>query len=100
LRRYFEQVATAPVSVVDHEFHVEFMELSSTESDYLPYRHAAGPDLEIPIANFTNIPNIDESGTVTNTDAAHRRAAQWIQASCDPTYQMDPPLQSWETELT
>jgi transposase len=67
--------------------------------DYLPHRHAAGPDLEIPITIFTNILNIDENGTVTNTDAAHRRAAQWIRASCDPTYQIDPPLQPWETEL-
>jgi putative transposase len=39
-------------------------------------------------------------GTVTNTDAAHHRAAQWIRARCDPTYQIDPPLQPWETELT
>ena len=27
--------------------------------------------------------NIDEHGTVTNTDAAHQRAAQWIRARCD-----------------
>jgi hypothetical protein len=68
--------------------------------DYLPHRHTAAPDLEIPIAIFTNVLDIDDNGTVTNTDAAHHRAAQWIRARCDPTYQIDPPLQPWETELT
>jgi len=70
--------------------------------DYRPYLHTAGPDLEMPIAIFTNTLNIDENNTVTNTvtntDTAHRRAAQWIRARCDPTYQIDPPLQPWETE--
>jgi hypothetical protein len=68
--------------------------------DYLPSGHAAGAELEIPIVIFTNILNIDENGTVTNTDAAHHRAAQWIRARMDPAYQIDPPLQPWETELT
>jgi hypothetical protein len=68
--------------------------------DYLPYRHDAGPDLEIPIAIFINILNIDKKGTATNTAAAHHRAAQWIRARRDPTCQIHPPLQPWETELT
>jgi hypothetical protein len=50
-------------------------------------------------AIFTNVLDIDENGLVTNADAAHRRAAQWIRARYDPSYRIDPPLQAWETEL-
>ncbi|WP_457784811.1 DUF7677 family protein [Streptomyces mirabilis] len=27
------------------------------------------------------------------------RVAQWIRRYCDPTYEVEPPFQAWETEL-
>lgn len=69
-------------------------------TDYLPYLNDPGSELEMAFAIFTNVLDINENGLVTNTDAAHRRAAQWIRARCDPSYRIDPPLQAWETELT
>jgi hypothetical protein len=68
--------------------------------DYQPYLNDLGSELEMAFAIFTNVLDINENGLVTNTDAAHRRAAQWIRARHDPSYRIDPPLQTWETELT
>jgi hypothetical protein len=68
--------------------------------DYRPYLTDPGSELEITFAIFTNVLDIDENGLVTNADAAHHRAAQWIRARHDPSYRIDPPLQAWETELT
>jgi hypothetical protein len=52
------------------------------------------------LAILINVLDIDQNGLVTNTDAAHHRAAQWIRARCDLSYRIDPPLQAWETDLT
>ncbi|WP_433376130.1 DUF7677 family protein [Dactylosporangium sp. CA-152071] len=68
--------------------------------DYRPYLTDPGSELEMTFAIFTNVLDIDANGLVTNTDAAHHRAAQWIRARHDPSYRIDPPLQAWETELT
>jgi hypothetical protein len=68
--------------------------------DHRSYLNNPGPELEMAFAIFTNVLHIDDNGLVTNTDAAHHRAAQWILARYDPSYRIDPPLQAWETELT
>ena len=48
---------------------------------------------------FTNILEINEKGVVTNAGLAQERAAQWIRRYCDPSYDVEPPFEPWETEL-
>lgn len=67
--------------------------------DYRPHLIESGPQLEMAFAIFTNVLAADHEGHVTHQDQAQRRAAQWIRAYCSPGYQIEPPLQDWETEL-
>jgi len=68
--------------------------------DHRSYLNDPGSELEMAFAIFINVLDVNDKGLVTNADAAHRRAAQWIRARYDPSYRIDPPLQAWETELT
>jgi hypothetical protein len=70
--------------------------------DDIDYRSALmqfGSPLEMVFTIFTNVLEVDEAGQVTNADLAQQRAAQWIRHYCDPSYEIDPPFQRWETEL-
>jgi hypothetical protein len=55
--------------------------------------------LEATLAIFSNVLRFDETGQVLNAKHAERRAAQWIRSYVDPNYVIEPPLESWETEL-
>lgn len=67
--------------------------------DYRPALMQFGSPLEMVFTIFTNVLEVDETGTVTNDGHAQQRAAQWIRHYCDPSYEVDPPFQPWETEL-
>jgi hypothetical protein len=69
------------------------------EIDYRPALVQYGSALEQVFAIFANVLQIDESGQVINDGDATYRAAQWIRSYCDPDYQVEPPFQTWETEL-
>lgn len=67
--------------------------------DYRPALLEDGSALEMVFTIFTNVLEVDETGKVANHGLAQRRAAQWIRSYCDPSYEIEPPLQEWETEL-
>lgn len=67
--------------------------------DYRPQLMAFGSSLEQVFAIFANVLEVDESGEVLNQGDAQFRAAQWVRLHCDPTYQVVPPFEPWETEL-
>lgn len=67
--------------------------------DYRPALFQFGSALEQIFAIYGNVLEVDESGSVLNDGEAQYRAAQWIRAYCDPSYQVDPPFRTWETEL-
>ncbi|WP_455357378.1 DUF7677 family protein [Streptomyces sp. SYSU K217416] len=58
-----------------------------------------GSDLEMVFAIFTNVLEVDEHGQTLNDGDAQYRAAQWVRRRCDPSYQVEPPFEAWETEL-
>lgn len=55
--------------------------------------------LELTYAIFANVLELDADGDVLNAKHAERRAAQWIRRYVDPSYQVDPPFEDWETAL-
>jgi hypothetical protein len=67
--------------------------------DYRPALMEQGSALEMVFTIFTNVLQANEAGKVTNHHLAQRRAAQWIRSYCDPSYEINPPLQDWETHL-
>jgi hypothetical protein len=67
--------------------------------DYRPALMQFGSALEMVFTIFTNVLEVDEEGKVTNAGLATERAAQWIRRYCDPSYQVEPPFEPWETEL-
>ncbi|MBP0457971.1 DUF7677 family protein [Streptomyces montanisoli] len=58
-----------------------------------------GSSLEQVFAIYGNVLEVDGNGEVLNDGDAQYRAAQWIRRHCDPTYEVEPPFQAWETEL-
>ncbi|MFF2847528.1 hypothetical protein ACFVT5_14540 [Streptomyces sp. NPDC058001] len=67
--------------------------------DYRPTLFQFGSPLEQVFAIYGNVLQVDTNGEVLNDGDAQYRAAQWIRSCCDPTYEVEPPFQSWETEL-
>ncbi|NEA38550.1 hypothetical protein [Streptomyces sp. SID11385] len=67
--------------------------------DYRPSLFEFGSPLEQVFAIYCNVLEIGADGEVLNDGDAQYRAAQWIRRYCDPTYQVEPPFQAWETEL-
>lgn len=67
--------------------------------DYRPSLMAFGSTLEQVFAVYANVLCVDENGETLNDGDAEYRAAQWIRAHCDPSYQAEPPFEPWETEL-
>lgn len=67
--------------------------------DYRPALLQDSSILEMVIAVFTNLLEVDDDGAPLNEVAATHRAAQWVRQYFDPTYVVDPPLEPWETEL-
>ncbi|MDT0380148.1 hypothetical protein RM572_15410 [Streptomyces sp. DSM 42041] len=67
--------------------------------DYRPRLMAFGSTLEQVFALYANVLCVNEHGEVLNAGDAEYRAAQWIRAHCDPSYEVEPPFAPWETEL-
>ncbi|WP_425424370.1 DUF7677 family protein [Streptomyces lushanensis] len=67
--------------------------------DYRPALFEFGSSLEQVFAIYGNVLEVDANGNVLNDEDAQHRAAQWIRRCCDPSYQVEPPFQAWETEL-
>ncbi|WP_234319216.1 DUF7677 family protein [Streptomyces sp. NRRL S-237] len=67
--------------------------------DYREHLFTYGSDLEMVIAVFTNVLEVDDHGRTLNDGDAQYRAAQWIRGRCDPEYRVEPPFEAWETEL-
>jgi hypothetical protein len=55
--------------------------------------------LEMIFAIFANTLEVDESGKVLNSGHPEMRASQYIRTRFDPDYVVEPPFESWETEL-
>jgi hypothetical protein len=55
--------------------------------------------LEMALAIFANVIELDENGVPTNAKYAEHRAAQYIRAYCDPSYEITPALEQWEMQL-
>jgi hypothetical protein len=55
--------------------------------------------MEEAYAIFANVIEFDEAGVPTNAKYEEFRAAQTIRRWCDPTYQVVPPFEAWETAL-
>jgi len=55
--------------------------------------------LEKTYAIFANVIEMDDGGNVLNAKYAERRAAQWLRSYIDPTFEVTPPLEGWETYL-
>ncbi len=67
--------------------------------DHRPVLFQFGSSLEEVFAIYANALEVDADGAVLNDGDAQYRAAQWIRRACDPTYEVEPPFQAWETEL-
>jgi hypothetical protein len=55
--------------------------------------------LELVYAIFANVLELGADGEVLNASHAQHRAAQWIRSYVDPSYRIEPALESWETAL-
>lgn len=65
--------------------------------DYRPVLMEEGSAAEQAAAIFCNVLELTAGGSPVNANEAEIRAAQYIRAYCDKTYQVDPPFQNWET---
>jgi len=42
---------------------------------------------------------MDSEGNVLNFTYAQARATDYLRSYCDPSFEVTPPLEDWETEL-
>ncbi|MOA38430.1 hypothetical protein D3C78_1601150 [compost metagenome] len=42
---------------------------------------------------------LDENGQVLNAKYAEKRATDYLRSYCDSSFIVDPPYETWETEL-
>lgn len=66
--------------------------------DYRPVLMEEGSAAEQAAAIFCNVLELDEDGNPVNANKAEARAAQYIRAYCDMTYEVDPPFEDWELD--
>lgn len=57
-----------------------------------------GSAAEQATAIFCNVLELDIDGSPVNANEAEIRAAQYIRAYCDRTYEVDPPFEDWEID--
>ena len=50
-------------------------------------------------AIFANVLELDASGQVLNNTYAQRRATDYLRGYFDPTFEIAPPYEDWETTL-
>jgi hypothetical protein len=55
--------------------------------------------MEEAYAIFVNVLEFDEAGVPVNAKYAEFRASQTIRRWCDPSYEVVPPFEGWETAL-
>ncbi|HEY4286371.1 MAG TPA: hypothetical protein VGN00_04665 [Puia sp.] len=67
--------------------------------DYLSLYGQEPSAIEQVYAIFVNVIELDENGTVLNAQYAQRRATAYLRAYCDPTYEVSPAYEDWETAL-
>lgn len=67
--------------------------------DYLSLYGQEPSAIEQVYAIFVNVIELDEKGTVLNAQYAQKRAIDYLLAYCDPTYEVTPAYEDWETAL-
>jgi hypothetical protein len=67
-------------------------------TDYQTVLMEEGSAAEQACAIFCNVLELDAEGRPVNANEAEMRAAQYIRAYCDESYEVDPPFEAWETE--
>jgi hypothetical protein len=67
--------------------------------DYLSLYGEEPSAIEQAYAIFVNVIELDENGTVLNAQHAQKRATDYLRAYCDPTYEVTPAYEDWETAL-
>ncbi len=55
--------------------------------------------IEMVFAIFANVIEMDDQGNVLNFTYAQKRATDYLRSYCDPSFEVTPPLEDWETEL-
>lgn len=66
--------------------------------DYQPVLMEEGSAAEQAAAIFCNVLELDPDGSPVNANEAEFRAAQYIRAYCDRSYEVDPPFEGWELD--
>jgi len=66
--------------------------------DYCPVLMEEGSAAEQAAAIFCNVLELDTDGSPVNANEAEIRAAQYIRAYCDSTYEVNPPFEDWELD--
>ena len=66
--------------------------------DYRPVLMEEGSASEQATAIFCNVLELDTDGSPVNANEAEVRAAQYIRAHCDQSYEVDPPFEAWELD--
>jgi hypothetical protein len=67
--------------------------------DYLSLYGTEPSAIEQVYAIFVNVLELDENGQVLNARHAQKRATDYLRAYCDPSFEVDPPYEDWETKL-
>jgi hypothetical protein len=66
--------------------------------DYRLVLMEEGSTAEQATAIFCNVLELDTDGSPVNANEAEVRAAQYIRAYCDQSYEVDPPFEAWELD--
>lgn len=69
------------------------------EIDYIADMKEESSFIETAYEVFINNIEMDENGRVLNYKYAEKRAAQYIRRWYEPDYTVEPPFETWETEL-
>ena len=67
--------------------------------DYLSLYGNEPSAIEMTFAIFANVIELDEDGQVLNAKYAEERATNYLRSYCTPGYEVEPPLEEWETRL-
>lgn len=67
--------------------------------DYLDLYGSEPGAIEQVFAIFANVIELDEDGNVLNFTHAQKRATDYLNSYCDPSFQVSPPFEDWEMEL-
>lgn len=67
--------------------------------DYLSLYGNDPSAIEQAYAIFANVIELDENGQVLNFTHAQKRATDYIKSWFDPSFEVEPPFEEWETAL-